>query len=216
MGQSYAAVSLFAKDGVERFENTFHYVSANTAADTPSASELANLLSAWAAAQMANYKSIYPTTSTIVLMRAIGWSADGTPSGLLPVDSVQAVAGTRTPFTRDGNAHVGILKPGLGPRVIINGAPGPLNRAYWAFGPLTSADIDDAGLLLGSGGVPFTSLQTTVAAVVAATGGVNWAAIKVSHTDAHVIKPSIHAYRAVTGSAWRLQTSFRRSRNNNK
>lgn len=216
MGVGYALVTNIWQDGLEKFENLFYYVAAALSGDDPTPAELNGLMSAWRSALVASFQPFFPTTTVNILTRCRGWQADGSPSNYLPVETTVSVSGTRTITTRDGNAQVVIARPSLGVLTTINGAPGPLRHAYWAFGPLQAQDVDDNGFMVGTGGAPFSALASACNTTITASGPITWAPIKVSHTDAHVIKPSIHAFRPLTGVTFRSRASYRRSRNDGR
>ena len=206
-----------AHAGSEKFENIFNYAGVPTVGDEPTEAELLLASDAWISAIQPGWQNAFPTDVSVSQIELSGWKSDGELGTTLPIVTALAGNGTVTPPDRDGNWNVSIWKPSLGALVNLGTNPGGLKKCYFAFGPVTSACLSDAGVFsaaaMGTGvgaglSTSFTNLITVGSAI--------YDPVKVSHIDSHVRQAAITAYREIVGMGLRSLGSFRRSRTNGR
>jgi hypothetical protein len=201
--------------GVEAVDVVFHYMSALGPLSDVSAAGLLSCVTAVKTALSALYRT--PMIDEFVLNDWIGraWTNVGARSATIPVAVADGGVGG-SGSTRDGNAHVAILRCHLGVYHILGVAPSLLRRGYFAWGPLTSGAVDNNGAVNAAVPGLLANWLAALQAPINWMGASDLVPIKVSFTSAHEVVPEITAWRDILSVTVNPQSGLRKSRNNSR
>ena len=217
MAKAFFSITPRAKIQAETVANIFWYYFDTGVQTVLSSAQQDDAIDSWITTVLPKYVNCLPSDCTMVDITCRGFSTTGAPSAELPTVRPAADVGG-TGGSRDGNAHVAILKFTMGVEVTFSGNAAGLRSSSLRIGPLNNNCVDTDGSFIASGfgGTVAVDMEAAAAAPLTISVADDAPAIRVTHVLNHVASTHVQGWRLINSAHFTDRTGLLRRRTNGK